>query len=85
MAGRQLGSIPGMRRVHCPVTCPMSLSGLEFMEELERLAERVAVMGLKTSEDRLQRLGSFFVDMWQRETMMEQFKLTPEERGLLLQ
>ena len=63
----------------------MSLSGLEFMEELERLAERVAVMGLKTSEDRLQRLGSFFVDMWQRETMMEQFKLTPEERGLLLQ
>ncbi|CAI5506311.1 unnamed protein product [Closterium sp. Naga37s-1] len=52
-----------------------TLAGLELMEVLERMGERVAAMGLKCGERRLHQLANVFGEMRHPETVFSHFRL----------
>ncbi|GJP70040.1 hypothetical protein CLOP_g1034, partial [Closterium sp. NIES-67] len=60
-----------------------TLAGLELMEVLERMGERVAAMGLKCGERRLHQLANVFGEMRHPETVFSHFRLDAQEQETL--
>ncbi|CAI5472037.1 unnamed protein product [Closterium sp. Yama58-4] len=62
---------------------PLTPTGLELMEILERMGERVAAMGLKCGERRLHQLANVFGEMRHPETVFSHFRLDAQEQETL--
>ncbi|CAI5535759.1 unnamed protein product [Closterium sp. Naga37s-1] len=60
-----------------------TLAGLELMEVLEKMGERVAAMGLKCGERRLHQLANVFGEMRHPETVFSHFRLDAHEQETL--
>ncbi|CAI7731366.1 unnamed protein product, partial [Closterium sp. NIES-54] len=61
-----------------------TLAGLELMESLEKLAERVAAMGMKCEETRLHGLAFYFNELRHPATQFPAFRLQPGEQESLM-
>ncbi|CAI5460224.1 unnamed protein product [Closterium sp. Yama58-4] len=83
-----LSRLPQEDKAVLTYVCPdpahlWTLAGLELMEILERMGERVAAMGLKCGERRLHQLANVFGEMRHPETVFSHFRLDAQEQETL--